>query len=73
MTNRFLIRRKGTKKLAHHWTGSDTVCRMYSTGGLARGLSHYVICDEPKGHPICTMCATAMPPAPAPVLEQQVA
>lgn len=50
----YLMRRSGGGK-AHHWTGSDTACRMASTGGLA--MREYVVADHPEGRPICQMCA----------------
>lgn len=45
------------KKGAHIWTGRDTLCRMYSTGGLGKKpLRHYEIDDAPKGRKVCGMC-----------------
>lgn len=48
----YLVRKKNAIT-GHIWTGYDTVCRMYSTGGL-RKKAYLVVerCDLP----ICTMC-----------------
>ncbi len=46
--------RRGKKSRAHLWTGTDTVCRMWSTGGLAK--SKYDTYDDSRGLKICTMC-----------------
>lgn len=54
----FLIRNRGQKQKAHIWRGNDTVCRMWSTGGLKR--KNFAICDSPQGHEICHMCALLM-------------
>lgn len=50
---KYLIRKKGGGK-AHYWEGSDTRCRMASTGGLSR--RKYVVTDNPNGRRICHMC-----------------
>jgi hypothetical protein len=49
---------------AHIWTGGDTACRMWSTGGL--GTRGYEVHDDPGGRKICQMCAR-LAPRPAPV------
>lgn len=41
---------------AHVWTGNDTLCRMWSTGGLKK--SGYVYSSEDTGLPTCYMCDT---------------
>lgn len=51
----FVIRKNGTKQKAHVWTGEDTACRMWSTGGLKH--SRYDFRDSPCGRKICWMCA----------------
>lgn len=48
----YLVRKKKAKT-AHLWTGFDTVCRMYSTGGL-RKKAYQAVHDSAL--PICTMC-----------------
>lgn len=51
----WLIRKRGLKARAHIWNGSDTACRMWSTGGLKRDLFE---CSPDRGqHEICHMCA----------------
>lgn len=54
MTNEFLIRKTGLKARAHLWTGEDTACRMWSTGGLKR--SRFDVKSERGEHEICVMC-----------------
>lgn len=39
---------------AHIWTEDDTVCRMWSTGGLKR--ESYEVQDDRGNHKICHMC-----------------
>lgn len=41
-------------KVAHLWLGSDTACKMASTGGLS--LKKYMICNDYFGLSICQMC-----------------
>jgi hypothetical protein len=50
---RYLISKK-QKSVAHIWTGNDTACRMYSTGGMSK--SRKSVSDNPNGKPICVMC-----------------
>lgn len=52
---KYLIRLKKGKARAHLWNGSDTVCRMWSTGGL-RARRQFLVCDTPEGRKICHMC-----------------
>lgn len=52
----YLVPSKGKlKNAAHLWTGEDTLCRMYSTGGLKlrRG---YRITESAEGRRTCVMC-----------------
>lgn len=53
----YLIRDKGNVKAAHIWNGSDTLCRMWSTGGMNKS---YGIYKTPEGHEICQMCKNVM-------------
>lgn len=48
----FLVRKKKAST-AHIWTGFDTVCRMYSTGGMSK--KRYEVVAQSK-LPVCTMC-----------------
>lgn len=50
----YLVRKKNAKT-AHLWTGFDTVCRMYSTGGLRKKAYHAV---HDSVLPLCAMCET---------------
>lgn len=42
------------KKAVHLWDGSDTFCRMHSTGGLAS--RHYTVSPTSEGRHICSLC-----------------
>lgn len=50
----YLIRKVGNKQAAHLWLGDDTVCRMWSTGGLSK--KRYRICATDEGRRLCRMC-----------------
>jgi hypothetical protein len=57
----FLIRQPAkAKSCAHFWTGTDTACRLWSTGGL-KARSQYRVVKERGRLPICSMCAGARP------------
>jgi len=49
---------RGTR-VAHLWTGTDTACRMYSTGGITR-KRRYHVSETNAGLPICVNCKTHM-------------
>ena len=54
-TSGYLIRRlRYTAKVAHVWTGRDTACRMWSTGGLRKDKYEYSVGSDDL--PICTQC-----------------
>jgi hypothetical protein len=53
---RYLVSKK-QKSVAHIWTGTDTACRMYSTGGMSK--SNKSVFDNPNGKPICMMCKSS--------------
>jgi hypothetical protein len=42
---------------AHIWTGEDTACRMYSTGGLRKSGKVF---DDRGERRVCTMCKNVM-------------
>lgn len=68
----WLIRKTGERARAHIWSGADTVCRMWSTGGLIQ--SKYQIASDRGEHPVCHICqrlSRAQRPrrAPADVVE----
>lgn len=51
---------------AHIWTGSDTACRMYSTGGIRQnGKVH----DSHGARRVCNMCQNVMARTETPALE----
>jgi hypothetical protein len=52
---KYLIGDRALKRRAHIWTGSDTVCRLWSTGGLTQ--SDYSVHDDSMGRKICQKCA----------------
>lgn len=52
---KYLLDVRKRKRRAHIWTGSDTVCRMWSTGGMRR-RNRYEVKDEPGEHEICQIC-----------------
>jgi hypothetical protein len=49
---------KGLKARAHLWDGDDTVCRMWSTGGLAK--RKYSVQRKDLGLPVCSMCVDVL-------------
>lgn len=51
----FLIRKTGAKVKAHLWNGEDTLCRMYSTGGMKR--NRFWVAPNAGLHEICHMCS----------------
>ncbi len=46
-------------KKSHLWDGNDTLCRMYSTGGLTG--RKYRLSDSSGESDICQMCRTKHP------------
>lgn len=53
----YLLNPKKKKSAAHIWVGSDTACRMYSTGGMVK-IKQKVF-NQPLGKPICLMCTNS--------------
>ncbi|MDJ0600836.1 MAG: hypothetical protein QNJ37_18585 [Crocosphaera sp.] len=53
--DKFLICKKKRQTKAHIWTGLDTSCTMWSTGGLGNGKD-YNLYNTNLGRDICTMC-----------------
>lgn len=51
----YLIKLRKKSKVAHLWTGNDTVCKMASTGGL--NTDDFQVIDETNLR-ICKMCVT---------------
>lgn len=50
----YLIRKRGKSRTAHIWTGTDTVCRMASTGGLK--MENYEVSVGIGNRAVCPMC-----------------
>lgn len=50
---RYMIRKRLNGK-AHYWNGTNTLCKMYATGGMNQ--KKYMLSDSRKGLDICTMC-----------------
>lgn len=48
-----LGKNKPEKKAAHIWENEDTVCRMWSTGGL---VGDYLVVNKLRGQKICKNC-----------------
>ena len=49
-------RKKGRKKKrAHRWTGADTACRMWSTGGITQ-KKKWVVENTTCGLEVCLLC-----------------
>lgn len=62
MDHNYLMRTKGKKPeryAAHLWDGLDTLCKMYSTNGLAGGRSkkYYEVTADLGNRRICHMCS----------------
>src|SRR5260370_22955693 len=55
----YLIGKTGKLK-AHIWRDGDTVCRMWSTGGLKQ--SSYEVATDRGTHEICCMCSALHAP-----------
>ena len=53
----YLLNPKKKKSAAHIWIGSDTACRMYSTGGMVKTKQE--VFSQTFGKPICLMCANS--------------
>ncbi len=55
LTGEYLVRKGGKQPRAHIWTGADTACRMYSTGGFV--VDKYEFINElAEHHAICQIC-----------------
>ncbi len=50
----YLVNPLKAKRKAHLWNGSDTACRMASTGGLR--MSEYAVVEDKEGRQICSIC-----------------
>jgi hypothetical protein len=52
----YFYNEKRKKTAAHIWTGEDTACRMFSTGGLSLGKKK--VYKELDDRRVCLMCQT---------------
>jgi hypothetical protein len=51
----YLLNPNKNKSMAHHWTGVDTLCRMYGSNGMRKDRQE--IFESTLGKPICLMCS----------------
>lgn len=49
----YLVPRK-RGSAAHYWNGDDSLCRMFSTGGLSK--SNYLVSGDVAGRKVCALC-----------------
>jgi hypothetical protein len=50
----FNVRKPRAK--AHFWNGTDTACRLWSTGGIDQQRPGWKVMDRSHGRLICHMC-----------------
>ena len=56
---RYLVHKSKKGTAAHVWTGEDTACRMFSTGGLGRhALKKHLVTGDPQGRRVCQLCVS---------------
>lgn len=51
----YLVAIRQNKRRAHIWTGADTACRLYATGGLVQ--AKYTVAESSHGRAVCYMCS----------------
>ena len=51
---RYLLNAKKRVSAAHYWDGSNTLCKMYATGGMRPERQQ--VFDSSMGKKICLMC-----------------
>lgn len=66
----FLLSIGKKKSSAHLWNGVDTVCRLYSTGGMSKKKKQ--VTTTAHGRPICSLCLSVNSKRKNPVLFQDV-
>ena len=50
----YLYNKQKKKTAAHIWTGEDTACKMWSTGGMRKGKKElHTVLDDRR---VCVMC-----------------
>lgn len=62
----YLLNPNKRKSTAHLWTGSNTVCRMYGSGGMNKRKQR--LSATAMGKPICTMCLNVNSRSKKPIL-----
>lgn len=61
----FLLNPNKKHSVAHLWNGTDTACRMFSTGGMRKKRQR--LSDSLLGKKICTMCLNVNKNSPRPL------
>lgn len=51
---KYFYNQKKKSTAAHLWNGNDTYCKMFSTGGLIKGIKK--VHDELEDRRVCVMC-----------------
>jgi hypothetical protein len=64
----FLLSVGKKKSSAHLWNGVDTVCRLYSTGGMSKKKKQ--VTTTTYGRPVCSLCLSVNSKRKHPVLFQ---
>jgi hypothetical protein len=49
----------------HHWTGDDTACRLWSTGGINQARAGWEVVGKPPARALCHMCKEAASARPS--------
>ena len=52
---KYMLNPNKRKAVAHMFTGGDTLCRMYSTGGMNKIKMH--LFTDQQGRELCSMCS----------------
>ena len=54
----YLLDGRQTKGVYHRWTGRDTACRMWTSGGLKQSKPSWLFVSAPPvAREMCHMCA----------------
>ena len=54
-TTGLFLAKKRKSNVVHFWTGTDTVCRQWSTGGI-KNQDEYEVVTNTLGRDICHQC-----------------
>lgn len=52
----FLFNEIKPKGKYHYWSGQDTACRLWSTGGIKQDRAGWTVTDKPPARELCHMC-----------------